>query len=273
MFSHVTYINSENYIRKWPMGKDLGLPFESRIYKILSKQLGRQYGQKIKIWKTEDTQDNGKDIIIQSETDLLNFMGRDLYLRGQKRITIYIECKSSDDNNITFNQLAGNASRVKNDDVQYYILVTNTTIVPFTFYNFNEDLKKISDKPIEFMLVDQTLLFPYLRECEETIGDTTAFLDYFPKGICGEYQILTENNNSKKNFKIYLLIRNYSEEEKITISLGTDHDWSLTPGAIDINLGKNEFKCIELNAERDYNVGIDKLNILFKYENEENIVD
>ena len=219
MFSHVTYINSENYIRKWPMGKDLGLPFESRIYKILSKQLGRQYGQKIKIWKTEDTQDNGKDIIIQSETDLLNFMGRDLYLRGRKRITIYIECKSSDDNNITFNQLAGNASRVKNDDVQYYILVTNTTIVPFTFYNFNEDLKKISDKPIEFMLVDQTLLFPYLRECEETIGDTTAFLDYFPKGICGEYQILTENNNSKKNFKIYLLIRNYNEEEKITISI------------------------------------------------------
>lgn len=273
MFSHVTYINNENYIRKWPMGKDLGLPFESRIYKILSKQLGRQYGPKIKIWKTEDTQDNGKDIIIQSETDLLNFMGRDLYLRGRKRITIYIECKSSDDNNITFNQLAGNASRVKNDDVQYYILVTNTTIVPFTFYNFNEDLKKISDKPIEFMLVDQTLLFPYLRECEETIGDTTAFLDYFPKGICGEYQILTENNNSKKNFKIYLLIRNYSEEEKITISLGTDHDWSLTPGAIDINLGKNEFKCIELNAERDYNVGIDKLNILFKYENEENIVE
>lgn len=52
MFSHVTYINSENYIRKWPMGKDLGLPFESRIYKILSKQLGRQYGKKIKIWKT-----------------------------------------------------------------------------------------------------------------------------------------------------------------------------------------------------------------------------
>ena len=70
-------------------------------------------------------------------------MGRDLYLRGRKRITIYIECKSSDDNNITFNQLAGNASRVKNDDVQYYILVTNTTIVPFTFYNFNEDLKNI----------------------------------------------------------------------------------------------------------------------------------
>ena len=90
MFSHVTYINNENYIRKWPMGKDLGLPFESRIYKILSKQLGRQYGPKIKIWKTEDTQDNGKDIIIQSETDLLNFMGRDLYLRGRKRITIYI---------------------------------------------------------------------------------------------------------------------------------------------------------------------------------------
>ena len=33
MFSHVTYINSENYIRKWPMGKDLGLPFESLLIK------------------------------------------------------------------------------------------------------------------------------------------------------------------------------------------------------------------------------------------------
>ena len=51
MFSHVTYINSENYIRKWPMGKDLGLPFESRIYKILSKQLGRNTAKKLKFGK------------------------------------------------------------------------------------------------------------------------------------------------------------------------------------------------------------------------------
>ena len=62
--------------------------------------------------------------------------------------------------------------------------------------------------------MDQTLLFPYLRECEETIGDTTAFLDYFPKGICGEYQILTENNNSKKILKYTFLFETIMRKKK-----------------------------------------------------------
>lgn len=262
MLSQVQYINQSNSIKDWSLGEYIGIPFEKHLYRVLSRYM-EKYNGKVLVYDTPASRDDGKDIIIESTTDIHNLMGHDFYLREKSKIKIYIECKTSTNDKISWNQLAGNVARIENDDIQYYVVATNTTLVPYTFYQFAKETKK---RDIEFLLVDQSLLAPYLVEEGALIGEIelTDLINNKQQGICSEYQVLRYEKNMRTCFEIYLLIRNYNfEADKIQIVLGTDHNWTLSPDKIDILLGKNQFRCIKLVAERNYSGGIDQLNIIF----------
>ena len=272
MLSQVQYINQSNSIKDWSLGEWIGIPFENHLYRVLSRHMGK-YNGKILVYDTPSSRDDGKDIIIESTIDIHNLMGHDFYLRGRSKIKIYIECKTSNSDKISWNQLAGNVARIENDDVQYYVVATNTTLVPYTFYQF---AKATKERDIEFLLVDQSLLASYLEEEDAFIGkiEFEDLNNNRQQGICSEYQVLRYEKNIQTCFEIYLLIRNYNlEAEKIQIILGTDHDWTLSPDKIDILLEKNQYRCLKLVAERNYFGGIDQLNIIFQSNHSKNIIE
>ena len=140
---------------EWNLDNMLGLGFENHIFNILSKEMEKYYEFGAKINRTPKVRDNGKDIIIESPISLENVLETNFYLKDHKKLKIYIECKSSNHNKIAYNSFAGNLSRIKEENVGYYVLVTNTTIVPYSYYQFKEEAEKLG---IEFILIDQYLL-------------------------------------------------------------------------------------------------------------------
>lgn len=270
MLSQIQYINKTNIIKNWSLKEWIGISFEKHLYQVLSHHM-EKYDGNVLVYDTPSSRDDGKDIIIESFVDIHDLMGHNFYLRGRTKIKIYIECKTSTNNKISWNQLAGNIARVENDDIQYYVVVTNTTLVPYTFYQF---AKAAKERNIEFLLIDQSLLMPYLIQQDAFIGEIESLGNNEPQGICSEYQILRYEKNMQTYFEIYLLIRNYNlSVEKIKITLGTDHDWTLSPTEIDILLEKNQFRCLKLVAKRNYYCGIDQLNIVFQLNHLKNIIE
>ena len=219
MLSQVQHVNQVEIIENWQLGEMKGIPFENHIYRVLLRQM-EKYEGKVLVYDTPSSRDDGKDIIIKSVIDIYDLMGHNFYLRDCSEITIYIECKSSDNDNISWNQLAGNIARIENDNIQYYVVVTNTTLVPYTYYQFAKNAK---EKKIDFYLVDQTLLIPYLFRQDAIIGkiDNVKKLN----DIYSEYQVLSYEKDMQTYFEVYLLVRNYKDSiEKINITLGTDQD-------------------------------------------------
>lgn len=268
MLGQIQYIGERCTTQKWTLDDQRGAPFERHIYKVLSRHLS-QFHNKVWVFETPPSRDDGKDIIIKSTIDLKNVLGHDFYLKNQSEIKIYVECKSSDSGKITWNQIAGNIARVENDNIQYYILVTNTTIVPYTYYQF---VKAAKEKGIEFVLVDHTLLLNYLLEQNAFIGKPIT--PDAEENIYYEYQILSYEKERQTEFELYLLIRNYKKEiEKIEISLGTDHDWSLSPEAIKLAMDPNQYQCVKLIARRNYFDGINELKIIFELNHTKNVIE
>lgn len=268
MLSQVQHVDQKEIIKKWHLGKQKGIPFEKHICRVLKRHM-EEYKEKVLVYETPSSRDDGKDIIIKASTDIHNLMGHNFYLRERDEITIYVECKSSDNDDVSWNQLAGNIARVENDNIQYYVVVTNTTLVPYTYYQFAKNTK---EKNIDFYLVDQTLLALYLSEQNALIGkmENVEKLD----GIYSEYQVLSYKKDMQTYFEIYLLVRNYkASTERITIALRTDHDWGMSPSRMDIALEENHFQCIKFIANQKYYDGINQLNIIFQLNNLKNVIE
>lgn len=240
---------------EWNLDNILGLGFENHIFNILSAEMRKYYDLGAKINRTPKVRDNGKDIIIESPISLENILGTNFYLKEQTTLKIYIECKSSNHNKIPYNSFAGNLSRIKEEAVGYYVLVTNTTIVPFSFYQFKEDAENLG---IEFVLIDQYLLKKYLLKNNAMIGKA-MIPDYFDK-IYLEYQANSCIIESKNAYEIYFWIRNYSNSiQIISMQINTDRNWCLNSDNIECILEPNNSYCLKLIAIKEYFDGIDDL--------------
>lgn len=240
---------------EWNLGNSLGLDFENHIFDILSMEMGKYYDLGAKIYRTPKVRDNGKDIILESPISLENILGTNFYLKDQKSLRIYIECKSSNHNKISYNSFAGNLSRIKEENVGYYVLVTNTTIVPYSYYHFKDEAEKLG---IEFVLIDQYLLKKYLLQNNAMIGSETI-PNSFDK-IYIEYQANSCIVESKNAYEIYFWIRNYSDSlQTISMMVNTDRNWNLDSDNIECVVESNNSYCLKLIAMKEYFDGIDDL--------------
>ena len=240
---------------EWNLGDSLGLGFENHIFDVLSMEMMRYYELGAKIHRTPKVRDNGKDIILEAPISLENILGTNFYLKDQKSLRIYIECKSSNHNKISYNSFAGNLSRIKEENVGYYVLVTNTTIVPYSYYHFKEEAEKLG---IEFVLIDQYLLKKYFLQNNAMIGSETI-PNSFDK-IYIEYQANSCIVESKNAYEIYFWIRNYSDSmQTISMMVNTDRNWSLDSDNIECVVEPNNSLCLKLIAIKEYFDGIDNL--------------
>ena len=240
---------------EWNLDNMLGLGFENHIFNILSKEMEKYYEFGAKLNRTPTVRDNGKDIIIESPISLENILGTNFHLKDHKELKIYIECKSSNHNKIAYNSFAGNLSRIKEENVGYYVLVTNTTIVPYSYYQFKADAEKLG---IEFVLIDQYLLKKYLLENEAMIGKVTLS-DHFDK-IYIEYQANSCVIDSRNAYEIYFWLRNYSDNtQTISMQISTDRNWIINSTNIECVIASNSSQCKKFIVKKEHFDGFDDL--------------
>ena len=117
---------------EWTPPSATGLDFEELVYSALAKHYSHLRDQ-VTIKKTQASGDYGKDIIISSTVDLTLF-GLPISRLGRKRITIYIECKQTVNDRLPLEKFGKNFLQVREDEVQYFVLATNGTITPVSYY-------------------------------------------------------------------------------------------------------------------------------------------
>ena len=131
MISTVTHIPLNVNNRDWDLKQDLGHGFENYIYRTIVKTLNITFSSEIHARQTEAVRDGGRDVIIESSKSFELF-GINFSMKGKSEIKIYIECKSTNQDTVSYDKFAKNAIIAGQDKVDYLVLVTNKTITPYT---------------------------------------------------------------------------------------------------------------------------------------------
>lgn len=260
--------NSPNLL--WNIDNIDGHEFENWMYAILSKLLEKYFDHGVTIEQTPGSGDKGKDIIVKSPISLKSVFFQDFLLKDKNDITIYFECKSTNNPKLKFDKIISNVVNSKYDDIDYFVLITNATIIPDTYYKTYIDLLQ---QNIEFVLIDQYLLAKTIYEMK--IEDTSNIpLADFQPAFCAQYQVLKHKDGEGKTvFDIPILLRNYTiKNRSITIKLISDENWEMDGEDTSFLLHpfgsvikKFSFKHISYD-------GIEELRIYLKNQNEESII-
>lgn len=254
----------------WNLNGMDGHEFENWMFNILTKILEKYFDKGVSIEQTPGSGDNGKDIIVKSMISLKNVFCQDFRLKNKNSITIYFECKSTNNPKLVFDKVIGNVVNSKYDGIDYFVLITNATIIPDTYFKIYMELKQ---EDIEFVLVDQYLLAKSIYEMGIEDTDNIPLADFKPV-FCGQYQVLKhKDRNGKMVFDIPILLRNYTNKNRsIAINLITDENWEmigedsscmLPPFGSAIK--RFAFKHISYD-------GIEELKLHIKNQNEETII-
>ncbi|MDR1002551.1 MAG: ATP-binding protein [Oscillospiraceae bacterium] len=265
----ITYKIGTSPNQIWELENSLGLEFENWIYQAISKEISPYFEKGTRIEKTPSSNDGGKDIIISSPVDILSMLGQSFYMNGKSKIKIYIECKSTNQNSLQFEKIIGNISKVKDDEIDFFVLVTNSCIIPITYYRINEELKTCGTK---FILVDQYLLAKYLVKME--LANPSKIPLYCGKlSLYGEYQVVPQKENGRNVYEIYLVCRNYCKDNHHnTINLLTDKNWATKSSSFSFVISPNGGYVRKISITRSYSDGIDDLLFKLKTQETESIV-
>lgn len=241
---------------KWDLGNDIGLGFEDFIYDTVSQYINKNYNiDETKVFSTTRSNDGGKDIIIKSTSDIKGLFGQNYLKKGKEAFTIYIECKSTNSSRLRFEKTVCNVAKIKELDIDYFVLVTNSTITPYTFHFIKNEL---SINKIHFSLVDQNVLLPFLRKCNTDIGNHIGYNNV--PIFNAYYQIYLGIDNGVKCFYLYVLCRNLSDAEHLgKIRLLTDRNWDSNITDIDFVIEPYETNVTKFIIKRAFSDGIDEL--------------
>lgn len=258
MLSQVFNITETATTHPWRLEKMLGHPFEEFIahfiYLTLSNA-GYLQRQQVQIIQTPGSNDGGKDIIITSTITISDLFGFEFTLKGKSEQKIFVECKSSENGAIDYNKLSGGIQRAKEQGIDAYVVVTNTTLVPYCYYQLQETA---TQNQMRFILVDQYILSEELAKKNLSIGKYTPLTQKVKKEI--KYQVLTNNDSMQQNCEVYFLIRNYSDTNlMLQISLVSNWNWECDYDRIPIALAAHESTCERIRITRYYNDGQESL--------------
>lgn len=266
MISSINNINENINNQEW--GIEIGHPFERLIYNSLIKTLNLGANDDIKLKKTSAANDGGKDFVIKSKVNLKLF-DIDISLKGKKEISIYIECKSSNNDLISYEKVSKNSIIAGQDRVDYFILVTNKTISPFTFYSIDENSKLYG---YEFILVDQFLLHNFLDK-HNLNGGNYIQPPHIPE-IGLSYQTSKSFFEETPCIELFLMCRNYADKDiDCSLNLFTDRNWRIRNFDNIFVVEKDKTKCFKFIIFKKYSDGLDDLLIKVNINKFERIIE
>lgn len=257
-----TYHFGESHNLHWRLYDKLGKTFENKMFTLIKNELKAKISDnQIKICQTPINNDGGKDIIINSKIDFELF-GVSFRKCGVSNITVYIECKSTNDSKLRYEKIIGNAINTKCDKIDYYVLLTNSTISPSTCYKLTTEFAQYN---VKFKLIDQGLIAnltnnSYLHfwgRVPEYEGTENYYI---------EYQTINLDSKKSNKYEIIFLFRNYSNSEQLyKLKLITNIDWESDDICWNFSIGANDIHVTKLLVEKEYREGMN--NLIFKFEN------
>lgn len=240
----------------WDLGDSLGNEFEDKVYIILSKELSPYFDLGLRIEQTPRRNDGGKDIVITSPIDIESFFGIYLSKKGKDSMTIYVECKSTNYPNLRYEKIIPSAVKNKRKPIDYFVLITNSEILPYTYHLVKEEL----EENIEFILIDQFILAKALKGKYSDLFDEIPIYDKTDDDFYGEYQIVSAGDNDENNYEIYFLFRNYSQKvQSCSLSLVSDINWIIDKNNVQFMIEPNKSYSRMINVSSEYHGGLDTL--------------
>lgn len=269
------YFGGKSPNLKWRMGKDLGKNFEDFIAKIIMAQLDQLHPQ-VQVFQTRRVADGGKDIIVSSKINNLNILGQSFTSTNGSGIRICFECKSTDNNTLRYDKISSSSSRMQFDDIEkydYYVLVTNSEILPQTYWYLTKSLEKNN---ILFRLIDGYLLGTYLLslelpELQHALSNPYSLSEH--ADFYYEYQVDTTTSQLTNRYDLYLLFRNYSSFEKhCVLQLRTDVDWNSSEDNISFVIAPNGATIRKITVEQNHFDGLPELLFHIQINGAESVV-
>ncbi|MCH5162737.1 MAG: AAA family ATPase [Clostridiales bacterium] len=246
----------------WKLNENLGNRFEDLITNLMIEQL-KKYHPNVIVHQTQRSADGGKDIVVISKKDNLNILGQKFILNGKNEIKIFFECKSTDDSVLSYDKVCSSFTRAKHQNIDYYVLVTNSTILPQAFWLIEDDL---SASHIAFKLIDSFLLGTFIADFASPNSNKTIKNPYDKSSKADfyfEYQVDSFKEQLTNKYDIYMLLRNYSSNNKLCkLRLMTDVNWSIDIDEISLAIEPNGFAIKKITVQQNHFDGVPDL--LFK---------
>ncbi len=254
----------------WDMDGINGLEFEELIFNAASLQIknGDYYSQGTTVISTPKSGDNGKDVIITSSVDLCDIFFQNFSKKNDDTFTIYFECKYTKGLRLRYERISTNINEAKYDNIRYYVLVTNSSVIPETYHKIKRELDPLG---IEFRIVDQYILAKSLSVLE--------LVDYpLPnsiKSFYAEYQTEKYIENGETLYDVYILFRNYKTEGcNVSLSLVSDENWVLSDEKrLDFIIMPYGAQFQKYTFKQSSVDGINELRLRVISDSEDNIVD
>ena len=262
MLGAVNYITPNINNQPWNLELS-GFDFEDYISSVIEYTLMSYYSMGLTVERTPRTRDQGKDIIIHSPIPFSLF-GKDFSLCKKDSICIYIEFKSSKNNKISLDKFSKNLLLANKSGIDYFVLITNTTIVPYSYY---EACRNAQENGYIFYLVDQYKLVYFLKEREALRGEYCTPMDI--SAISIEYQIDFGKRNGRPYLELYLFFQNNTEVSQICrFQLKSDRNWLLSETEFDVFLEAGETNCRCIGITKENFDGVDEILVRIDYNDE-----
>lgn len=267
------YLIGEQHNQLWQLGERIGNRFEDNIYDIITNELASYFEYGLRINQTKRANDGGKDIVITSPVNIPSLFGISFNTKGKDYITIHIECKSTNYPNLRYEKIIPSTVKNKKQKIDYFVLVTNSEILPYTYHMVEEELKDNPDgELIEFKLVDQYILAHSLKDkYNDLFGNIPLY-----KGnqeFYGEYQIVSVGDETENKYEIYFLFRNYGKKvSNCSLSLVTDLNWYVNESTSQFMIDPNNCFSKKLEVSSTYLNGLDTLRFRVEENNVEKFV-
>lgn len=268
MLSTVKYLTKNFNNQIWDFEDNTGYIFEDYIYTIVKSELEPYYKSDLRIVKTSRTRDDGIDIYIESPVPF-SLMGLKYLMNGKEKIKIVIECKSTSHNKITLEKFAKNILENNEWELDYFLLVTNGTIVPYAFYTAIREFENIN---CQFHLLDQYFLLSYLQNSEFGIKGNIIWHPY-NKRLQLQYQLRKGRVDGRNCFELYFDIKNYSDTPaNVKFNLISNRNWNIEEQLNEKLVPARQGICLRFLVKRIYNDGIDDFKVNVTYDNQSQIL-
>lgn len=245
----------------WPIPREKAQVFEAVIGLYLRRRVATKDG-KVKVQATRSVHDFGRDYEICATRDVTPF-GIPLRISPtQPEARIFVECKSTNSERLD-DEFLVDASQHANCEAGHYVLVTNSTITPYTQYRAQQIWRSHG---MEFHMVDRWILLralaPMAKEIQEVGLDLPALPDGTPDPLALEYQTERSSYVDNHTISIYLSARSYSDEPlALSLALASDNAWRLDRRRFSRILEPFHLETLSLVAERTLVTGTDTLRI------------
>lgn len=240
-------------LQSWVLDEYIGLKFEKHISKIISVALKPYYDKGLSVERTEATRDDGRDIVIESKIKFELFGHR-----FKENSKVYIECKSSKKNRISFEKFSKNLI-IDDKEVDYLVLITNATITPHAYF---EACRMAKENNYEFILVDQYLLIKFLQSYSAMIGEYEP-LDASLQ-VEGEYQVRKSLLHGRPSYDIFIRLTNYTDRPTgYSFYLKSDYNWKVDENKCDGILDSHSSCLKKIILQKEYFDGIEDILLQF----------